>query len=250
MQSQRKCPTCDGTGKIIAKENVCRSCNGNGRKIDKTTVEIIIPAGAPNGYTVTAKGMADEQVGYETGDLLIVLREKPHEKYTRQGVDLVTTVAIDLATALIGGIVQFEHLDGHQFLITLPKGKVVRHGSTTVTVNRGMPIMTNPGSFGDLRVVFHVEMPRRIRGLQKQVSRLFVNCCTNISFLRTSRCSGNGFIADKCLLVLVAQNVPVGRVVVPPPPLLVVATEPRTVTIAALGYRSEPSYVEGGNSSR
>jgi len=159
MQTQRKCTNCDGSGKTIAKENICTTCTGKGHKMEKNTVDIIIPAGVPNGHTITMKGMADEHVGYETGDLFIVIKIKPHEKYTRQGNDLITTVAINLVTALVGGIVQFEHLDGHQLNITLPKGKVTRHGDTVVTSNRGMPVLGNPGSFGDLRVTFHIEMP-------------------------------------------------------------------------------------------
>lgn len=46
--------------------------------------------------------MADERVGFETGDFHFVVREKPHDTYTRVGSDLLTKVAINLATALVG----------------------------------------------------------------------------------------------------------------------------------------------------
>jgi DnaJ family protein A protein 2 len=158
MQSQRPCTTCNGGGKTHSKDTMCKTCSGKGHNQEKTTLDVNIPAGAPNGYIITKKGMADEKVGFETGDFHFVVREKPHDSYTRVGDDLLTKIAINLATALVGGIVTFKHLDGRELSVTLPKGKVTRYGDTVSVAGKGMPSLTND-TYGDLRITFHIELP-------------------------------------------------------------------------------------------
>ena len=157
MQSQRPCHTCKG-GKTHSKETMCKQCTGSGHRQEKTMVEVKIPPGAPNRYVVTLKGMSDERVGHETGDLHFQVIEKPHDTFTRYGADLATKVAIDLPTALVGGIVTFRHLDGNEMTVTLPKGKVTRYGDVLTIAGQGMPNVNGKGH-GDLRVTFHIELP-------------------------------------------------------------------------------------------
>ncbi len=159
FQTHVKCSKCNGKGKIIKAENECKICSASGYKNEKQSVEITIPPGIPNNYVYTLKGYADEKVGMDTGNLHIILQEKKHDRYVRNGVNLETTVAIDLSTALVGGVVEFAHLDGSIVTLTLPKGKVVRQGSTLMVKKKGMPTFESPDVFGDLKVTFHVEFP-------------------------------------------------------------------------------------------
>ena len=163
IQSQRQCHTCKAFGKIHTKDTMCKHCSGNGLVQEKTPVEVRIPPGVPNGYVITMKGMSDERVGHETGDLHFQLIEKSHDTFTRCSQDIMTKIAINLGTALLGGIVTFQHLDGKEMSITLPKGKVTRYGDTITISGKGMPnfnrVRDASGAFGDLRVSFHIVMP-------------------------------------------------------------------------------------------
>lgn len=163
MQTQKPCSTCSGTGKIHKEGKRCTTCSSTGYSQKKTTVDIIIPPGVPNGFVITKKNMADEHIGCETGDIHFRIRENSHNDFTRAGSDLLTKVAIDLSTALVGGIVQFKHIDGKEVSITLHKGKIIRPGNTISILGKGMPkfpVSNGDGnSFGDLKVTFHVEMP-------------------------------------------------------------------------------------------
>lgn len=173
MQTQRSCHTCKATGRIHNKDSICKQCTGNGLVQERTSVEVRISPGVPNGYVITMKGMADERIGHETGDLHLRLVEKPHDTYTRCGSDLMTKVAIDIATALIGGIVTFQHLDGKEFSITLPKGKITRYGDTITIAGSGMPAFNGGGrdtGCGDLKVSFHIEMPSDAWAIQANES--------------------------------------------------------------------------------
>jgi DnaJ family protein A protein 2 len=163
MQTRQPCSPCKGTGKVHDESKCCKTCNASGYAKVKTTVEIDIPQGVPDGYTMVKKQMADEKVGFETGDLHIRIREIPDNLYTRTGHDLHTTVAIDLPTALVGGVVQFKHIDGRDVSISLPKGIVTKFGDTITVAGKGMPIFPTDkkrtAAFGDLRVTFHIKMP-------------------------------------------------------------------------------------------
>lgn len=159
MQTQRPCTTCDGKGKTHTRETVCGKCTGKGHHSVKEHLEVVVPAGTRDGFVVTKKGFADEHVGFETGDFHFVIREKPHGVYTRSGDDLRTKVAIDLTTALVGGNVRFEHIDGSELQVTLPKGKVTRFNDTLTIQGKGMPKMSDNSTHGDLHVTFHIEMP-------------------------------------------------------------------------------------------
>ncbi len=51
-------------------------------------------------------GKGDELPGQPPADLVFVLKQLPHERFTRETNDLVTRVKVPLVTALTGGTVQ------------------------------------------------------------------------------------------------------------------------------------------------
>jgi len=158
VQSQKQCDTCGGGGKTHSRDTLCTCCGGKGHVLEKKMVEVRIPPGAPNGFLITTKHMVDERLGFESGDLHFVVREKSHDTFVRHGADLATKIAIDLATALVGGIVRYKHIDGQDMTLTLSKGKVTRYGDSIKVQGKGMPRFGEDGN-GDLHVTFHIEMP-------------------------------------------------------------------------------------------
>ena len=159
MQSQRTCDLCSGKGKTFVNEDICKICNQTGFCHEVSILEIDIPAGTQNGYIVEQKNLGDEiGNGISPGDLFIVINEIPHKKFKRMGNDLQIAVTIDLSVALIGGIVEFEHIDGEMVQVKLNKGHVIKENEKMRVPSYGMPIL-NQNSRGDLIIEFNIRLP-------------------------------------------------------------------------------------------
>jgi DnaJ homolog subfamily B member 4 len=117
------------------------------------------------------------RAGNETGpsgeaqDLVFVVEEKPHPRFTREGNDLIATVPIPLVDALTGpgGTRTVEHLDGRKLQVPVPSG-IVKPGSQATISGEGMPIRKDGAvrRKGDLIVKWNVEFPDRLTPAQKE----------------------------------------------------------------------------------
>lgn len=70
------------------------------------------------------------QPGVEPGDVVIVLQQKPHEKFKRQDCDLYMTHKISLTEALCGFQFIVKHLDGRDIVVKHPAGQIIKPGTT------------------------------------------------------------------------------------------------------------------------
>lgn len=68
------------------------------------------------------------QPGITAGDVVIVVEEKPHVMFTRDGHDLAMEMEIELVEALCGFTRTITHLDNRVIAIHCPAGDVVAHG--------------------------------------------------------------------------------------------------------------------------
>lgn len=91
-------------------------------------LEVHIDKGMKGGQTITFRGESDQAPGVTPGDVVIVVEEKPHDRFQRKENDLFTAVDIDLLTALGGGQFAIRHLDERALLVTIPPGEVIKHG--------------------------------------------------------------------------------------------------------------------------
>ena len=82
----------------------------------------------------------------------------PHERYRREGNDLVTDVPISIAQAALGTTVTLPTLDGDEELI-VPAG--TQPGREFVLRSRGVPRLQGRGR-GDLRAQLVVEVPTKL----------------------------------------------------------------------------------------
>lgn len=111
MVSERTCPTCGGTGKII--KNPCSSCNGKGRVEKNKVVEVNIPAGVDNGMALRVPGYGDEGFrGGANGDLFIKFKVKPHKVFKRKGNDIILDLDITFSQAALGTTVEIPTIYG------------------------------------------------------------------------------------------------------------------------------------------
>lgn len=130
QQMQSSCDECSGTGEIINAKDRCQTCKGKKVVPEKKILEVHIDKGMKNGQTVTFNGESDQTPGAEPGDVVIVIEEKPHERFQRQGTDLITSVEIDLLTALGGGQFSIKHLDDRILVVTLVPGEIIKDGES------------------------------------------------------------------------------------------------------------------------
>ncbi|KAF9929266.1 hypothetical protein FBU30_001748 [Linnemannia zychae] len=161
QQMQITCPTCDGEGSTMRDKDKCKKCKGNKVVNEKKMMEIFIEKGMRNGEKIPMKGEADQQPGIETGDVILVLQQKPHALFERSGADLSCKITITLVEALCGfSKILINHLDGRGIHVEQPAGKVIRPGQVMKIVGEGMPHYRRPIDKGDLYITFEIEFPQ------------------------------------------------------------------------------------------
>lgn len=169
MSIRSTCPYCQGKGKIIY--NPCKTCGGNGLEDEVVEKTINVPAGAFEGMSFNISGFGNEIVGQGNipGDLNVIVRELPHDKFQRSGNDLVMTVNVGVIDAILGSKVRIETLSKKKLDITIPRGS--EEGKKLVLAGYGLPEY-GTGRMGRLICVVHIVMPKslsekEIRALDK-----------------------------------------------------------------------------------
>ncbi|CAI5480650.1 unnamed protein product [Closterium sp. Yama58-4] len=125
---------------------------------------INVKPGWKKGTKITFKEKGNEQPGMLAADLTFIIDEKPNDRFTRDGNDLIYTQKLSLAEALTGYTVRVTTLDGRR--LEVPVTEVISPGYEKVVAGEGMP-MKEPGKKGNLRIKFEVQFPRRLSAEQK-----------------------------------------------------------------------------------
>ena len=166
---ERGCPTCRGSGEVIA--DPCRTCQGEGRAVSQRKLSVKIPAGVDEGtrIRVTAEGEAGVR-GAARGDLYIFVHMKRHPLYEREGTTLVAECPISFTTAALGGAINLPGIDGQKVEIKIPGG--IQSGEQLRHRGGGMSILNGRGR-GDLVARILVETPTRMSAKQKKILEEF-----------------------------------------------------------------------------
>lgn len=142
----------------------------NGGTEDKV-LEIQVMPGWKSGTKIRFPRAGNEQPNGETQDLVFVVEEKPHDRFVRDGNDLVATVKIPLVDALTGTSTKqvVEHLDGRKVQVTPPAG-IIKPGQQTTISGEGMPVRKAgaPKQKGDMIVKWEVVFPERLTLAQNE----------------------------------------------------------------------------------
>jgi len=161
QQIQSACEDCSGSGEMINPKDRCTNCKGKKVIPEKKFLEVHIDKGMKGGQTVTFRGESDQSPTAEPGDVLIVIEEKPHDRFRRQENDLITEVEVDLLTALAGGQFAIKHLDDRALIVKLEPGEVIKNGDLKVIHGQGMPSQRHHEP-GDMYVKLDVRFPETI----------------------------------------------------------------------------------------
>lgn len=134
----------------------------NGKK-----VRITIPAGVYDGQQIKLKGHGNPGFnGGPNGDLYITFNIPADPDFERVGDDLKTKVSIDLYTAVLGGDVKVNTLNGSVSLKVKPE---TQNGTTVRLKGKGFPVYKKEGQSGDLFVTYEVKLPTNLTDKQKDL---------------------------------------------------------------------------------
>ncbi|WP_287678353.1 DnaJ C-terminal domain-containing protein [Bacteroides sp.] len=135
--------------------------------VNGENLRITIPAGIADGQMIKLKGHGEKgSNGAPDGDLYITFQIAPDPKFKREGDDLFTDVDIDLYTAVLGGTVNVKTIDG---MVKLKVNPGTQNDTKVRLRGKGFPVYKKEGTFGDLIVTYHVDIPTSLSEKQKEL---------------------------------------------------------------------------------
>jgi len=156
------CPRCGGRGLVV--EDPCPTCRGSGREHRPREVKVRIPAGVTDGRRIRLKGRGGPgRNGGPPGDLFVIARVTPSDRYGVSGRNLTITVPVTFAEAALGADIAVPTLDGPPVTLRIPPG--TRAGRTFRVKGRGVPAGDRPG---DLMVTVEVAVPTKLTSAQRK----------------------------------------------------------------------------------
>ena len=137
--------------------------------VNGKNIRITIPAGVENGQVIKLKGHGAKGVnGGPDGDLYITFVLSDHPVFKRSGNDLFSNVDLDLYTAVLGGEITIETLNGK---IKLKVNPLTQNGTKTRLKAKGFPVYKKDGQFGDLFITYNIKIPTTLTEKQKELFR-------------------------------------------------------------------------------
>lgn len=135
--------------------------------INGKNIRLTIPAGVENGQVIKIAGHGSPGAnGGPPGDLYITFSIADHPQFKREGSNLYVNVDLDLYTALLGGDVLIETLDGKVKLKAAPE---TQSGTKVKLKGKGFPVYKKEGQFGDLYVTYQVKLPTQLSEKEKEL---------------------------------------------------------------------------------
>ncbi len=163
---QTTCPACRGQGDVVRDK--CVDCRGTRVVARSSKLEVKVPAGIDNGMQLCLRGEGEAgEGGGPPGDLYVDIRVKPHPLFQRDGKHLTCEVPLTYAQAALGTEIDIPILTGKHHL-TVPAG--TQPGEVLRLKGQGMPDVQG-GTRGELRVQFHVEVPKKLSKKQEELLR-------------------------------------------------------------------------------
>jgi molecular chaperone DnaJ len=164
----QSCPHCGGSGRILPTP--CEDCRGSSQVAEERTLDVEIPPGIHDGQRIRLSGEGHAGLlGGRAGDLYVLVRVRPHERFVRDGNDIVSRIDLTIVQAALGARVRVPTLDGELELEFEPGTQA---GEVRVLRGRGMPVLQGFGR-GDHRFLVNLVVPRNLTGEQRRLLEEF-----------------------------------------------------------------------------
>ena len=135
--------------------------------VNGKNIRITIPAGVANGQQIKIKQHGGPGInGGPNGDLYISFQVINNTEFRRDGNDLHTTVDLDLYTAVLGGEIIIDTLDGK---VKLKVRSETQNGTKIRLKGKGFPVYKREGEFGDMVITFQIKIPTNLTDKQREL---------------------------------------------------------------------------------
>ncbi|GAM28110.1 hypothetical protein SAMD00019534_112860 [Acytostelium subglobosum LB1] len=159
QQVRVPCQTCKGEGQVISEKDKCTKCKGNRSIPEEKVLKVNIDRGMRHMQKIVFQDEGDfESPDVIPGDVVVILQQKEHPVFTRDGDDLIMEQHITLLEALTGFTFYIKHLDDRVLTVTNPPSKVIKPNDIKCIHNEGMPKPKTMDK-GRLIVKFIVDFP-------------------------------------------------------------------------------------------
>lgn len=139
-----------------------QTINVNGKNL-----RITVPAGIANGQVIKLKGHGGPGTNNgPNGDLYITFIISDDATFKRVDNDLFTQVSLDIYTAVLGGEITVDTLDGKVKLKVKPE---TQNNTKIRLKGKGFPVYKKDGEFGDLIITYNVKVPTNLSPRQKEL---------------------------------------------------------------------------------
>jgi len=164
LQIRRSCTQCGGRGQIVRRP--CTQCRGERQVRTERKLKVTIPAGVDSGthLKLAHEGQSGGSGG-PAGDLYVVIKVKEHPIFERQGDDLLCTVPINVAQAVLGTQLNLLTFDGLE-QVKVPES--IQTGARIRLKGLGVPRLQGSGR-GDLFVQVDVRVPSKLTREQRKL---------------------------------------------------------------------------------
>ena len=167
------CSTCQGRGKVV--KTACNVCRGGGLQRRQRKIAVRIPAGVESGMQVRLAGEGDMgPEGGQAANLYVHVAVEDHERFVRDGNDLLYRLPINVAEATLGidKVIPTLERDGQVETVKIPPG--TQPGAAFRLRGKGVPYL-NSSQRGDLRVLVDIQVPRTLSQEQRELLEAFAN---------------------------------------------------------------------------
>jgi molecular chaperone DnaJ len=133
-------------------------------------VAVDIPAGIDTGLRLQMPGSGEAgPAGGPNGDLYLEIKVRHHDVFSRDGDDLLCTLEISMADAILGTTATVKALDGD---IDLDLKAGVQSADILTVKDRGISRLRGSGR-GDLRIGIQVVTPTKLDHKERELIRKF-----------------------------------------------------------------------------
>lgn len=168
---QGVCPHCNGLGYKITKP--CKKCNGSGLENSNNKIDINVPIGIFNGAQMKIDMAGDAPFNNDgiNGDLIITFIEDKHQKFIRNGDNIVSNLELTIYEALCGKEVTTECIDGTKVKFKIPK--LTQDGRVFRFANKGLRNLSQNSFRGDHLINVVYKYPKELTKRQEELLKEF-----------------------------------------------------------------------------
>lgn len=164
VMTQRQCDVCGGSGQEIKEK--CETCHGAGIESKQHSVKVTVPAGVENDQQIRLSGQGEAgQNGGPYGDLYVVFRVQPSDKFERDGTEIYYELPISFVQAALGDEIKVPTVHG------AVKLKVPAGTQTDTSFRlRGKGAPSIRGNYtGDQHVKVKVVTPKKLSDKEREL---------------------------------------------------------------------------------